>query len=267
MIPRHCYFYWGGGPLSYLQYLSVKTFKDLNPDWCVKLLMPKTIVLIQPPWDTGELLNDFIGEDYLERTKEICDVELVDFDEMGIDWRGAHDVQKGDFLKWHVLHDRGGLFSDIDILYLKPLDELMKNKFDALVCYVTHAATGFLMAKPKQKMFKDLAKLAESLWIRHMWNNYQGLGPGLLSEFKSFQGLQQVYPETKLYNLPMDIVYPYKPGTEVYELFFGDSINKTTKNTVGIHWYNGNFVAKEYQNHFDAHRHNGSYMSELLDKH
>ena len=41
MIPKIFHSYWDGSPLSFLQYLTVKTFQDLNPDWEINLYIPK----------------------------------------------------------------------------------------------------------------------------------------------------------------------------------------------------------------------------------
>ena len=38
MIPKIAYFYWNDNtPLSYLRYLTLKTFRSLHPDWDVYL--------------------------------------------------------------------------------------------------------------------------------------------------------------------------------------------------------------------------------------
>ena len=64
IIPRVSYLYWDGNPLSYLQYLTITTFKEHNPNWSIilyqpaKRFMPKT-------WTTPEQKIMYSGTDYL----------------------------------------------------------------------------------------------------------------------------------------------------------------------------------------------------------
>lgn len=263
MIPKVCYFYWGGGPLSYLQYLSVVSFKKHNPSWKVVLFMPKDKPQTTVTWSTGELEKPYIGKDFIDLTKKLCEVELIDFSAYGRLEEG-HGVQMGDFLKWHILYERGGIFSDIDILFIKSVDKLLEQDFDVALSYQLYPATGFMIAKPKQRIFEEFSKTAKDMFDRNAWTGYQALGPEILSKrFRNFQEIERDYKDIKLYNLPNTIVYPYLPSHEVYELFF-EGRNPTISDTVGIHWYNGSFVAREYINNFERYRNNYSTMSELI---
>lgn len=257
------HFYWGGGPLSYLQHLSVVSFKKHNPEWSVTLFMPKSTKLVGPTWDTNELMHPYTGPDYLEQTKALCNVEIVDFDEFGLG-DDIHEVPRGDFLMWYILYERGGAWGDIDILFIRSLDELLKQDFDCTISWNGFPSVGFFVAKPKQKIYEEMHTVARGVVRRGMSHAYQSTGAYVLSKrFKDFEELQSAYSDTKILNLPMDYVYPYLPNSDIYEMFFGE-IDKTTDRTIGLHWYNGSFVSREFNNHFERYRNNGSPMSKRI---
>lgn len=235
-------FYWGGGPLSYLQYLSVVSFRTHNPGWKIHLYMPKTSELILPTWETNEQSERYTGEDYLERAKALCDVKIIDFSEYGIE--NMHEVQKSDFIRWQILYQNGGVWSDMDILYIKPLT---LDGFDTAMSYDGHHhLIGFFITKPQQKIFADIFNEAQSQ-VNSRGGGYQFLGSRMLKKmFADFHVIRQSYPESKIINV--DVVYPYSSDApDIQEMFFG-SDDRTAEETIGIHWYNGSPIAKKYQN-------------------
>jgi len=40
-VPKICHFYWGGGKMVYLRFLSISTFMKHNPDWKIFFWYPK----------------------------------------------------------------------------------------------------------------------------------------------------------------------------------------------------------------------------------
>lgn len=263
-VPKFISFYWGGGPLSYLQHLSVVSFKKHNPNWGVNLFMPKATRLVESTWNTNEHINKYVGRDYLDEAKELCNVELIDFEEeFGLEDH-VHEVAKKDFLMWYMLYTRAGVWSDIDILYTQPIDKLLEYKFDFTVCYDDSPYIGLFITKEKQKIFDDLHEQAKDIVRRNANDGYQSLGADILrAKFREFEAVKRAYPESNILNLPMDIVYAYKPNSDIYDMFFGDKDN-TTENTIGLHWYNGSFMSKEYQNNFEKYRRNASVVSRAI---
>lgn len=225
--------------------------------------MPKSTKLVPPTWRTHELMGAYTGKDFLEQTKELCRVELVDFDEFGLK-EHVHEVPRGDYLMWYTLFNRGGVWGDLDILFLRPLDKLLEQDFDCAVSYIVDPRVGFFIAKPGEQIFLDLHERAKDIVRRNANDGYQSLGADVVRDlFPSADAVHSTYPESKILNLPMDIVYPYLPTAEIYEIFF-QGPDRTTENTVGIHWYNGNFIAKEYQNNFELYRNNESVISRYI---
>ena len=142
MIPKVFYAYWDGNPLSFLQYLTVKTFKDLNPEWQAVIYMPvKRFDKIT--WTTSEQKAPYTGKDYLDRLKQIAEIRLIDFEEIGFR-NDISEVIKSDYLRYWILGTHGGLWSDMDIIYTSPIDKVFNPKLtclgdssnaDTVICY------------------------------------------------------------------------------------------------------------------------------------
>lgn len=261
MIPKICNFYWGGKPLSYLQYLTIVSFKKHNPSWKINLFMPKVASAANTPWQTLEQEHDYSGDDYIEQAKSLCTVHLVDFDELGM--AEAHEVHRSDLIRWKILHDIGGVWSDMDILYVKPIPEIDGDV--ALVFDGFHHIIGFYMTKPGQKIFSDIYNSAKNIATPEGLKDYQAIGSRLLMHmFPKWSDILQKYPGSEVINLPVDMIYPYGSHIEDLEQMFNGTVDKVTEETVGIHWYNGSGVAKSYQNRFESSRLNNSPLSKRV---
>lgn len=263
MIPRVCHFYWGGGRLSALQYLSIVSFKRYNPDYVVNLWMPASTDLVKPTWGTMELQDPYTKRDYLPKAKAICEVKTIDMEVFGFG-NSVHEAQRADFFKWYILSTEGGIWSDIDILYVQSIDPLIIDT-DVALTYFDYPTAGFLASIPNGAVFKTLAEGAQDLFKRNMLSGYQSLGPDLVSnKFPSFETMKATYPAIRFRNLPMEIFYPFKPNTEDMRRMFFRAACRLPKETVGIHWYNGHPLAKKYQNGFKKFRKNTSVISKRV---
>lgn len=221
-VPKIAHFFWGGSRLPYLRYLSIKSFMNYNPDWKINLWHPISPAV--PTWDTGELKYDILCDDYLPEllnlpiNKKVIDVGIVN--EMS-------DVHISDALRLWLLSTIGGLWSDMDILYFKPINDLKVNSLenrdkDTFVCISEHGhSIGFLMATENNNKFARLLKSAE---LRYKKRDYQCIGSTMYNE---------IYPTI----LSMDAVYPHD-ANHVSEILNG-SKPRFTDGTIGIHWYAG----------------------------
>ena len=81
-IPQTCYFYWGNTSLSFLNYLSLVSFKEHNPDWKVVLVRPTDDLVVEPPTDHHS--QGYIGEkDYMHQALQTVDEILeIDFEQI-----------------------------------------------------------------------------------------------------------------------------------------------------------------------------------------
>ena len=71
-------------------------------------------------------------------------------DNLGFD-ESLPSVFKSDFLRWHVLSTIGGGWSDMDILYIKPITTLeLTDNIDTVICHGEfNHIIGFLLSKKK----------------------------------------------------------------------------------------------------------------------
>lgn len=122
-IPKVVHFYWDKSPLSFLNLLSVKSFKELNPDWTVKLYEPK-FRHNNISWVGYTQKEKYSNINYLQYVYKYCD-EIIEVDLEELNFRNdVSEVYKSDFLRWFLLSTEGGLWSDMDVLYIKPMHML-----------------------------------------------------------------------------------------------------------------------------------------------
>ena len=233
------------------------SFKKHNPDWTLNLWMPKVSEKAEAPWITTEQKDVYTGKDFLSKAKKLCNVQLIDFKELGLT-KAIHEVQKADIVRWYLLFTYGGVWSDVDILYIKPIDSVLKEEFGFAFVYHENPYIGFYIAKPAQSIFETLFNDCVSAVRRNMNDGYQSLGADRWRQFGSPENILRQYPEGL--NLPMEVVYPYT-ASEVDDMLFGSSRN-VTSDTIGLHWYNGSPKAKQYQNKFDKYINNDSVVSQ-----
>ena len=246
-IPRIVHLYWGG-KLSYLRYLTLESLRSLNPGWDIILYRP---FKEQPTihWRSGEQTYDDNYVDCTDKLKNLSiQIKEIDFDKIGF-YNSAHEVHKSDFLRWKLLHEIGGVWSDMDVLYFKPMEELPFNKpymnrINTVVCTSDQHSIGFLMGSKGNEYYGNIHKAALSEYKKE---GYQSIGSLLCH--KLYPTLSSISSaNTVPFNLPMDVVYAYD-FRHVDELF-GKRIvsNRMTKNTIGIHWYGGHQVSGAWMN-------------------
>jgi glycosyltransferase involved in cell wall biosynthesis len=247
-IPRVAHFFWDGEKLSYLRYLTLVSFRLLNPGWEVILY---TSVMPQKKfcWKSGEQNYDNNYVDCYDRIANLdIRVERVDFDKIGFS-NDASSVHKSDYLRWKLLHEVGGLWSDMDILYFRSMDELSFNKpymsrTNTVVCTSDQHSIGFLMGSKGNEYYGNVHKASAGEYKK---DGYQSIGSLLCH--KLYPTLSSISSANNIpFNLPMDVVYSYD-FRHVDELFAKESApNRMTKNTIGIHWYGGHQVSGKWLN-------------------
>jgi len=242
MIPKIAHFYWGGSFLPYLRYLTIVSFIRHNPDWKVFFYTPK-IEVKNISWTTHEQKYSLFGNNYLEKVKTLpIQVEVFDFETVGLNNR-LSEVHKSDFLRWHLLFSVGGLWSDMDILYFKPVPVF---SFDVgiSICYYGHSI-GFLPATAGSLYYKQVLKKVKEFYKEEI---YQGAGATILNKhFKNVSDIYVRFKDSKYYNMPMDLVYAYD-AKHIREIFCSRSHLRFTKNSIGLHWYAGDILAGKFMN-------------------
>lgn len=256
-IPRKAHFYWGSERTSFLRYLSVASFHHLNPDWELNLYVPATVHRGRTEWADGESYEGtaYHGRDYGDRLLALPGLRIreVDFHAFpGLE--DAPETFKADAFRWQILHEEGGIYSDTDILFLRPLREAPFNEpgnrdIQAGICLHRDVhIIGFYLAAPGAPFFQSIA--------RHMGqafdaSDYQALGSHLLNRlYPTLDHIRNAHPDMPVLNLPMDLVYPVD-WMRIPELHQPGDPGQLPPGSVGVHWYAGSSLTQRYNNLVD----------------
>jgi glycosyltransferase involved in cell wall biosynthesis len=244
-IPKRISFFWGGPRLSWLRYLTLASFRRWNPDWEIRLFRPPAC---NPPvWKSYEQEDSSVGPNYLERLGEI-DVEVL---EWKLPFEGLTATHASDLFQWEILARDGGFYSDMDILYVRPMklyDDV--RTLDAVFCLSRGYMTiGFLGSTPGCQVFGDIAAEAFRGFDA---KRYQSAGAetiygvcGFGDEWggvasvgcQSLQRLRVKYSSLRVGELPSRTVYPFD-WREVGRIF--SECHPVPAMAVGIHWFGAN---------------------------
>ena len=251
-VPKECHMYWDGSPFSELNFLSVKSFQLHHPDWKINMWMP-TVRTLKHSWRTSEQKVKYIGKDHFDRLKQELNVSLhtVDFDKIGFR-NSASEVIKSDYFRYWVLYEHGGVWSDCDIVYIKPLSKVFDlNTVDAVIGCVAplgravYYPVGFLMAKRGCDLFKQLLVTCPQ---RYNPSEYQCLGSLLFKYiFPAPSSVKQKFPKLNVVVMDKWYYLPFE-WDELDKLFDTNSPfdQAAHPKTFGVHWFNGSSKAKQF---------------------
>lgn len=253
-IPQVLHLYWGGHRLSYLRYLTVKTFRDLNPDWQIKLHLPTVISDVAPRWHTFQQKDSCVEHDYLDRVD--ADIVMHDFSHYGFD-NHAHEVHKSDFLRWLLLSQEGGVWSDIDILYVRPISALQDNtphnqEVDTVLCPLIPPkkhTVGFLMSAPGNEFSSWMHQTSRDQYDPEI---YQCMGSDILNQrFASIEDFQHQFPANRF--LFLDPTSVYSVTSKDIHRFYEPEQKHTRKKmqnpaVIGFHWFGGHPLSQTFEN-------------------
>jgi len=265
-IPKICSFYWGNKTLPYLRMMSMVSFHKLNPDWEIRLYVPMNHYEGSITWKTGEQdykINTPDYFDYMRKNYPEIKIKPFDFKSVNIPVDIPENF-KSDFIRWFLLWKLGGLWSDNDIIYIKPMTAFNKNQIkyynkSLWLCFNNgYHSCGFLMSAPENVFFKNLFDYAKANFKIH---EYQSAGPDLFAKF-NFNNIK-VLESYRYENIDMDIVYPYD-SLNIEKIF--NECNSIPENSIGLHWYAGHKLAEKYINNLNEnnyHKYNNTLTSYL----
>jgi|14BtaG_2_1085337.scaffolds.fasta_scaffold01061_2 glycosyltransferase involved in cell wall biosynthesis len=259
-IPKVAHFYWGAEKMSYMRYMTLYSFKKLNPDWSVKLYIPKELNS-EKTWkdlfhqsDTKDYLSE---KDYFSELKKMpIKITKVDFPEH---IKRLGEAQKSDYLRWRLLYKEGGLWSDMDIIYHRPMTDIYLNNennstIDNTISIIPDTFNshqiGFYLSSPKNSMFKELCLLSSE---KRNVDLYQDLGCYLLNKYLRSQKQIEEKFNVKTINIKQSVVYKLN-HQNLDQIYSQDTFNKNyidDEETIGIHWYGGAEISQQYNNKID----------------
>ena len=175
-VPKKIFFYWGAKRLSFLRYMSLYSFRYFNPDWEIFLYVPKAMneVNLWGEEKQYENLNANII-DYMPYVDKLgVSIVEADFNEYGLD-NSINEVHKSDFIRYFLLYNYGGIWADMDILFINPISQmdcnsLLNKEYNSFIYVgeqqgeVLGHAIGFLMSSQGSDYFKNVFNKAKEAY-------------------------------------------------------------------------------------------------------
>jgi hypothetical protein len=239
--------------------LTVASFHKYNPDWGIYVYEP---TVSHKELAKNTYIPDYIGKDYYPLIREMDYVRVVkfDLDEFGIK-SDSHGIQCSDQWRARILYRDGGMYSDFDVLWLKPMTE-----FDKVEC----------IGNPRD--FSDMVSLSQYTRGYHSNSNLiSDKGSPLLSDlierqklvkppyahqayyldiinkaYPTLDSIRKVYP--RVLAVQYKTFFPYGLF-DLKRLYSGNDLSPiTNKDVMAVHWYNGAGESKNYVNKADYNR-------------
>jgi hypothetical protein len=252
MIPKIVFTYWEGDQLSELHYLTIYSLHKYNPDIDIIIYTDENPKNILREWNSHEHSININKKIPLSNLININSNKIflrtINFQkEYNFD-NNISIVFKADFIRIAKLYEHGGIWFDMDILFIKPISEFFfKENVDAFIfIYSNVIPTGFLSTKPKSKYLEILFKKSLEIIENKKLNDYQKIGPTIWT--KEYNNLSH-RDKMGMKILDNNLVYPFL-WNELDNLLSKPNIT-VPENTFGIHWYNGAPETKNFINNFN----------------
>ena len=243
-IPQKIHFYWSG-KMPYLRYLSALSFKRLNPGWKIVIWTSQVKSRLRT-WQSSELYYEQNWDDWTDKFYDLCDeFYAVDFKELGVG-NDISEVHKSDLLRYWLLNKYGGVYSDTDIIYFKPITKLSVNSkenrdIETFVCICNYGhSNGFFMASEGSVFFGRMFNEAREVNLVR----YQSIGPDLSN--KLFPTIESINEFSPAVDIGMDSIYFYN-AQHIDEIYRKKDL-KFPAGVIGTHWYAGHPLSGTFLN-------------------
>jgi hypothetical protein len=250
MIPKILFTYWEGDQLSELHYYTIYSLHKHNPDLDITIYTALNPTTILKQWNTSEHSVEINKKITLD---EIVSINREKIKLVPIDFQNEYNIEnniscvyKADFTRIVKLYEHGGVWFDMDILFIKPIPPFFfSTDVDMILfTYSKTIPTGFIVGKPKCEMITDLYKTSVNIIKNKQLDNYQKIGPELWRTKYNISNKQK-----NLFALS-EHIYPFE--WDNIDGFFTSTDESVIKDyTFGVHWYNGGVSTKKFINTFD----------------
>ena len=253
MIPKTAYFFWANSRMSFLRYMTLYSFRKCNPDWDMVLLLMHDDKMVQDSgkkvWRENQDFTYYRGPCFLKNLSLIKGLQIKRLEDYGLEFLESYPVNIiADIFKWKTLSEMGGLVSDMDILYVKPLPSF-EGVENGVFNYLKHSwPIGFLVSDGG-KMFEE----AYGLSLERLKNltDYQSVGPLLFHDVMMSKEKNQKY-KGQYTVLPNELVYPFinrRRLSDDWQEHLSIPFEKEPElpeECIGVHWYGGCDAAKKW---------------------
>jgi len=250
-LPKNIYFYWGNKTMSFLRYMSLYSFKKFNPNWNVILILRKN-PKIQKDYGWEERLDSlyFKGEDCFNLINNLnIEIKYLEEEYPEIAELNFSETQISDILLFKILGEEGGIVSDTDILYYKPINyEKIKDADVGIISFKGHPKKdyipwSFMLGKPNN-FFKEMYEKSKKEINPKVWDN----SPILIN---SLEKIRNKFKNLNIIRLPSHLVFPFSENEEEsyepFKLMFENNV-KIPRQSIGMHWYGANPTSQRFNN-------------------
>ena len=257
-FPKILHLYWDLSVFSYLNLLTIESFNRYHDGWEIYIHTPKNPNQ-KINWSSFEHKLRLTGKSYFERLKSYPNVKFfeVDFDSFfNINFlKDASEIVKSDYLRYHLLVEYGGIWSDFDILYINNIEDLLNFTASNVIFHcsiketngsVDYYPIGFFAAEKGSKLFRYILKQCENFYNK---DHYQTIGANMWNVlFAKEESVYKIDPQTKILD---NTFYLPLQCDKFADIFLRNKYHHFGDKTVGIHWFNGSDQSKHYQNQLD----------------
>ncbi len=257
MIPYLAYSFWEGKNISWFHCYTVLSLRKYNPTIPIKIYT--SFDCGANSWKSGEHSLQIENRVDFNIIRGISDIEIinVDFNEYQLS-NSLSPVYKADFIRIMKGKEHGGLWFDMDVLFIASIpSEIFNNSFD-IVCFnytqrvikkdemeasmidMDVIPTGIIAISPNSDTINKLASKLIEITKAVALDGYQIIGPDLWKSCMKialnihFRDGKEVYP------------YIWMNIDDLY-----NSCNDYCKSfTWAIHWYNGADETKQAINSY-----------------
>jgi mannosyltransferase OCH1-like enzyme len=251
LIPKILHLYWDKSPMSWLQTMTVSTFHKLNPSWKIHVYVPK-----QTYAGKEKYIPDYVGTNFFSIIENNPAVNMIEVDLSNYNIKiDLHNILRSDILRYHLLYNYGGIWSDFDVVWLKPMEYLStivkSHDFTATLCLLknVHHNISILISTPRHPFYKFII---DSCNLRQVYfkgtPNHQEYGTVMWNRiFPDLTGNAILKEYPGMVSLEYATFFQYSIY-EMEKLYNETDLSVITENVICVHWFNGHELSKKYVN-------------------
>jgi hypothetical protein len=285
-FPKLLHLYWDGSPFSYLNLLTVLSFNKYHMGWKINVFCPINRNK-HKSWTSFEQKKEYSGKSYFDELTKIQNVNIhyIDTDLLPFEHKDASEVIKSDYFRLYILNKFGGLWSDFDIIYTNSIEKYYKDKnlndSKNIIIYrykweeakKNVYPVGLFISNKNNSVLNSILKNVNIFYNKL---NYQCLGTTMFEtifeKYKTNSILTNIVTNMSIKELYIDNSDCYlKVKWNQLDIFYKNkdidpSYFESDNNIIGIHWFNGADVSKEYCNNLNLELLKDSKSVCLIDK-
>jgi hypothetical protein len=255
LIPKELHLYWDESGMSKLQMFTVTTFHKHNPDWKINVYVSK-----QDYKGKAKYIPNYKGIDYFPALKQLdyVNVTTINLDDYGIS-HALHGILRSDIFRYHILYTIGGVWSDFDVLWLKPMEHFRNIEYhgDTPIEEVTDVVS-FIHGTGGGHSIGIMIHAKNTAYMKSVLETVKNVKPPYKHETFGSIMLSAHYPTIdslakygNVIGARFETYYPYNihpPNVTIQKLYNGVDLSCINNNVMCVHWYNGRRESKQYVN-------------------